>query len=124
MAGPTLKLSRELDGNTPEQVAWGLLEWIRLIEEVRDRRGILSAYTESLKSARAGTALATASDEPVTGTQRQLAYRLTHLVAEMEGRSPGQRNQGDRNWVMDTYAECLSAVLGRWTPSPAPEPAA
>lgn len=118
MAGPTPKLKGDLEGDTPEQVAWGLLEWVRLVEDVRDRQGILGAFHHGLMTAQAGFGQepGAGSAEP-TGSQRRIAYKLAHLVAEMEGRTPGQRNQGDRTWVMSTYAECLAAVLGRWKPA-------
>lgn len=117
MAGPTKKVNQDLDGDTPEQVAWGLLEWIRLIEDVRDRQGILSTFHAGLMAARAGMdqpVSAAGQPLPVTGVQRRLAYKLMYLVAEAEGRDPGQRNQGDRSWVIETYAACLEAVMGRW----------
>ncbi len=117
MAGPTQKLSPTLDGDTPEQVAWGLLQWIRLVEDVRDRAGILGIFHEGLMTARGGQA--PQSEQAPGGVHRLLAYRLMHMVAEAEGRDPGQRNQGDRAWVMDTYTECLETVMGR-RPTAAP----
>ena len=119
MAGPTQKLAKDIEGDTQEQVAWGLLEWIRLVEDVRDRRGILDAYRDGLIAVREGTLTqlqvpdALASSGAANGTQRRLAYKLAHLVAETEGRDPGQRNQGDRAWILETYSECLEAVMGR-----------
>lgn len=111
MAGPTPKVRSTPDGDTPEQVAWELLQWIRLVEDVRDRAGILGVFHEGLLTARAGHA--PQADQPPAGVHRLLAYRLLHLVAEAEGRDPGQRNQGDRQWVMATYTECLETVMGR-----------
>ncbi len=125
MAGPNQKLAKDIDGETPEQIAWGLLEWIRMVEDVRDRNGILDAFRDGLVAARASTEMqhATSDNRPAsgaaTGTQRRLAYKLAALVAEMEGRDPGQRNQGDRTWILETYAECLEAVLGRRRVNPA-----
>ena len=114
MAGPATKVSRELDGDAPELVAWGLMEWIREVENIRARDGILSAYQESLLTARhAASEQASGETQLATGTHRRLAYKLTHLIAELEGRDFGQRNQGDRAWILATYAECLEAVLGR-----------
>ncbi len=115
MAGPTPKVSGTLDGDTPEQVAWGLLQWISLVENVRDRASILGIFHEGLSTARGG--VASEPDQAATGVHRLLAYKLLHLVAEAEGRDPGQRNQGDRAWVMDTYTECLQTVLGRRQPA-------
>lgn len=115
MALPGQKISRDLDGDTPEQVAWGLLEWIRQVENVRDREGILGAFSAGLTAAREGIALVAMDGAvpPATGPQRRLAYKLAHLVAELEGRDIGQRNQGDRSWILGCYAECLEAVMGR-----------
>lgn len=119
MAGPTQKLAKDLEGDAQEHVAWGLLEWIRMVEDVRDRTGILDAYRDGLIAVREGASAHQPAVDGLTpggaanGTQRRLAYRLAHLVAEMEGRDPGQRNQGDRAWILATYAECLEAVMGR-----------
>lgn len=119
MAGPTQKLARDLEGDAQEHVAWGLLEWIRMVEDVRDRTGILDAYRDGLIAVREGASVHQPAVDGLTpggaanGTQRRLAYKLAHLVAEMEGRDPGQRNQGDRAWILETYAECLEAVMGR-----------
>lgn len=133
MAGPNQKLAKDIEGETPEQIAWGLLEWIRMVEDVRDRNGILDAFRDSLVATRESVEMqhATTDIRPTsgaaTGMQRRLAYKLAALVAEMEGRDPGQRNQGDRTWILATYAECLEAVLGRRRVSPiavAAEPAA
>ncbi len=112
--GLSQKMSKDLDGDTPELVAWGLLDWIRRVEEIGDRDGILSAYQASLLIAReSATELASGEVQGATGTHRRLAFKLIHLIAELEGRDLGQRNQGDRTWILDTYAECLEAVLGR-----------
>ena len=113
MAGPNQKLVKDVEGDTPEQVALGLLEWIRMVEDVRDRTGILDTYRDGLVAASEGVASAAASMQAANGTQRRLAYKLASMVAEMEGRDPGQRNQGDRKWILETYAECLEAVMGR-----------
>ena len=59
------------------------------------------------------TELASGEIQGATGTHRRLAFKLIHLIAELEGRDLGQRNQGDRKWILDTYAECLEAVLGK-----------
>lgn len=113
MAGPAQKLAKDVEGDTPEQIAWGLLEWIRMVEDVRNRGAILDAYRDGLIVARAGLVAPSDAALPASGTQRRLAYKLAHVVAEMEGRDPGQRNQGDRQWILETYAECLEAVMGR-----------
>lgn len=122
MANP--KLARDIEGDTPEQVAWGLFEWIGMVEDVRSRSAILDAYCASLLVARKGTGIQDGAETlPATGTQRRLAYKLAHLVAEMEGRDPGQRNQGDRTWILEAYAECLEAVMGRRQVAAAAPPA-
>jgi hypothetical protein len=119
MAGPSQKFAKDIEGEAPEQIAWGLLEWVRMVEDVRDRNGILDAYRDGLIAASASnelqhaTADIQASSVAASGTQRRLAYKLAALVAEMEGRDPGQRNQGDCAWILGTYAECLEAVMGR-----------
>ena len=119
MAGPNQKLAKDIEGDTPEQVAWGLLEWIRMVDDVRDRNGILDAYRDGLIAASEGASIQPPASHVLglgvaaSGTQRRLAYKLAHLVAEMEGRDPGQRNQGDRAWILETYVECLEAVMGR-----------
>ena len=75
---------------------------------------MLGAFAESLKSVNQGvTAPAAVAGEPANGTQRRLAFKLVHLIAEMEGREYGQRNQGDRAWILATYTECLETVLGK-----------
>ena len=110
---PQQKVLRELDGDDSEAIAWGLMEWIRLVEGIPGRDGVLSAYAASLATAKGGSAAPAASSAPATGTQRKYAFKLMHLIAEIEGRDYGQRNQGDRAWVLDCYAECLDTVLGK-----------
>jgi hypothetical protein len=121
MAAPA-KILKELEGDTPEMLAWGLLEWVRQVEDVRDRHGILEAFADGLKAS--GLSCPADALAESTGSQRRIAYRLTHLVAEMEGRSIGQRNQGDRKWILDTYSECLDAAMGRRKPGVRPAPIA
>jgi hypothetical protein len=112
MAAP--KLAKDIEGDSPEHLAWGLLEWIGMVEDVRNRTAILDAYGMSLAAVRTGAGMDEGAEpQPATGIQRRLAYKLAHLVAEMEGRDPGQRNQGDRAWILENYAECLEAVMGR-----------
>ena len=120
MAAPA-KVSKELEGDSAEMLAWGLLEWIRQVEDVRDRAGILGAFTVGLSAGRgASVPLVEGAAHFATGEHRRIAYRLTRLVAEMEGRDIGQRNQGDRQWILETFAECLDAVMGRWVAGVAP----
>ncbi len=111
---PQQKALRELEGDAPELVAWGLMEWIRLVDQVNNRAALLSAFAESLKSVNEGvSASAAEAGERANGTQRRLAFKLVHLIAEMEGREYGQRNQGDRAWILATFTECLETVMGR-----------
>lgn len=112
---PQQKVLRELDGDEPEAIAWNLMEWIRLVEGIPARDGVLSAYATSLATAQASAgAPAATAPEHATGTQRKYAFKLLHLIAEIEGRDYGQRNQGDRAWILDCYAACLATVLGSW----------
>lgn len=114
MAAPS-KIANDLEGDSAEMLAWGLLDWIRQVEDVRDREGILRVFAAGLKSGRSSPAVqAGEGDVIATGEQRRIAFRLTRLVAEMEGRDVGQRSQGDRQWILETYSECLDAVMGRW----------
>lgn len=42
-----------------------------------------------------------------------VAYRLMELVAGAEAKTmAGADKNADRAWILDTYAECLKAVLG------------
>lgn len=112
--GLSQKMSKDLEGDTPELVAWGLLDWVRRVEEIGDRDGILGAYQDCLLIAReSDVELASGEIQGATGTHRRLAFKLIHLISELEGRDLGQRSQGDRKWILATYAECLEAVLGR-----------
>lgn len=48
-----------------------------------------------------------------------IAYKLLQDIARMEGmslhQSPSQGYQtATRQWLLDTYTECLEAVKGRW----------
>jgi hypothetical protein len=54
---------------------------------------------------------------------QQVAYRLMHDIAAVEGKSlhrnPSQGyQQADRKWILNTYAECVEAALGGrpWRP--------
>ena len=115
---PQQKALRELESDDPEAIAWGLMEWIRLVEGIPGRDGVLSAYAASLATAKGGSAAPGDSSAPATGTQRKYAFKLMHLIAEIEGRDYGQRNQGDRAWVLDCYAECVATVQGKRVETP------
>lgn len=46
-----------------------------------------------------------------------VAFRLYHEVMQTEGKVPyrdtnGGKQQADRKYILDTYAECLAAVRG------------
>lgn len=110
MATPTAHSAGDLDGDTPEQVAWGLVEWIKKVEDLGDRNGLLTAFQQSLSVTRMG---ADGHSAPAMGYHRKLAFKLARIVAEMEGREPGKRNQGDRAWILQTFAECLEAARGQ-----------
>ena len=90
MAGPNQKLAKDIEGDTPEQVAWGLLEWIRMVDDVRDRNGILDAYRDGLIAAAEGASLQSpvASAVAANGTQRR------HEGA-VHGDDDGQRGVGE-----------------------------
>jgi hypothetical protein len=107
----------DLDGDTPEQVAWGLVEWIKKVEDLGDRAGLLTAFQESLTVTRQG---ADDANGAALGYHRKLAFKLARIVAEMEGREPGKRNEGDRAWILQTFAECLEAARGRRSVAAAP----
>ena len=104
----------ELLGDTPEEIAWALLEWVRRVEPSEDRKFLLRAYGECLATVR-DVAFGAPFDDSLssTGSQRRLAYKMTLLVAASEGREPGQRTQGDRKWILDAYAECLATLTGK-----------
>ena len=107
----------DLDGDTPEQVAWGLVEWIKKVESLGDRADLLTAFQESLTVTRQG---ADDANGAALGYHRKLAFKLARIVAEMEGREPGKRNEGDRAWILQTFAECLEAARGRRSVAAAP----
>jgi len=59
------------------------------------------------------------ANEPVVhislNSPEQVAFRLMEAIANIEGkalaRNPStDESAADRSWVLDTYAECLSAV--------------
>ena len=111
MAAP-VKLSMEPEGDSPELVAWGLMDWVKRVETIDNRVALLGAYHACLAAAKVGLGHDDAGGA-AGGVHRRLAYKLTHMIAEMEGRELGLRNQGDRTWILATYAECLEAVLGK-----------
>jgi hypothetical protein len=55
------------------------------------------------------------TDHPTDESPESVAYRLMLLVADLENRTlhgnPSKdRVNADRQWILDTYAECLRAV--------------
>lgn len=112
---PLQKALRELDGGEAAEVAWSLLEWVRLADNLVERNGLLSAYDALLNAGKPPT-----SGSDATIIQRRIAFKLTHLIAELEGRQYGLRQQGDRAWIVDTFAECLDATMGCWVAKAAP----
>ena len=48
-------------------------------------------------------------------TPEQVAYRLMLDIAKVEGKKDnfGSLSGYDRQWLLDTYAECLKAVHGK-----------
>jgi len=56
-----------------------------------------------------------ANEHPTDESPESVAYRLMLLVADLESRTlhgnPAKdRTNADRQWILDTYAECLRAV--------------
>lgn len=50
-------------------------------------------------------------------SSENVAYRLLLLIAGLEDKnitSAGQPNSADRQWVLDTYAQCHKAASGGW----------
>ncbi len=46
----------------------------------------------------------------------QVAFRLLEKIADVEDRPlylSREKKSADRKWILDTYAECLLAVLAR-----------
>ena len=58
--------------------------------------------------------MATGSDDEKSNTPEQIAYRLLEVIASHEKkvlRAPvGGSTTADRQWLLDTYSECLIAV--------------
>ena len=55
------------------------------------------------------------NEHPSDESPESVAYRLMLLVADLESRTlhgnPAKdRTNADRQWILDTYAECLRAV--------------
>lgn len=62
------------------------------------------------------------ADKPVIhigeNSPEEVAYKLLNNIADVEGKSlvlnpTGKRDTADREWILDTYAECIDAVLAR-----------
>ena len=56
-----------------------------------------------------------ATDHPTDSTPESIAYRLMVLVADLENRTlhgnpSKERTVADRQWILDTFADCLRAV--------------
>jgi hypothetical protein len=56
-----------------------------------------------------------ATDHPTDSTPESVAYRLMVLVADLEnktlhGNPSRERTIADRQWILQTYADCLLAV--------------
>jgi hypothetical protein len=56
-----------------------------------------------------------APEHPTDESPESVAYRLMLLVADLENRTlhgnPAKdRVNADRQWILDTYAECLRAI--------------
>jgi len=54
-------------------------------------------------------------EHPTDSTPESIAYRLLVLVSDLEnktlhGNPSKDRTIADRQWILDTYAECLAAV--------------
>ncbi|GAB2179399.1 hypothetical protein [Dongia sp. agr-C8] len=55
------------------------------------------------------------TEHPTDESPESVAYRLMLLVADLENRTlhgnPAKdRVNADRQWILDTYAECLKAI--------------
>ena len=53
-------------------------------------------------------------------TQEATALELLRIIAIGEGKrltATGEGELADRDWVLDTYAECLRAVMNHRTPT-------
>ena len=48
-------------------------------------------------------------------TPEAVAFRLLQIIAHAEGKSIDENSRGqkpDRQWILDTYTECLKATIG------------
>lgn len=44
------------------------------------------------------------------GSPERVAFDLLKLVAKSEGKDLDGYGQGSKDWILDTYAECLAAT--------------
>jgi hypothetical protein len=63
------------------------------------------------------------ADAPVVhigqNSPEEVAYKLWHEVARAEGKDTtytSGNNKPNRKWILDTYAECITAVRGHRVP--------
>ena len=54
-------------------------------------------------------------DRAANESPESVAYRLLTLIADLEsktlhGNPAKERTNADRQWILDTYAECLRAI--------------
>jgi len=70
----------------------------------------------------------TMADAPVVhigeNSPEQVAYKLLRDIAQLEKRSlfHGETGSADRQWLLDTYAECLEATMGNRSKGPTRTP--
>jgi len=55
------------------------------------------------------------TDHASNESPESVAYRLLTLIADLEsktlhGNPAKERSNADRQWILDTYAECLRAI--------------
>lgn len=55
------------------------------------------------------------TEHPTDESPENVAYRLLVLIADLEsktlhGNPAKDRTNADRQWILDTYAECLRAI--------------
>ena len=55
-------------------------------------------------------------------TPEEVAYKLLLAISDAEHKHPEQVqwSGADRQWILDTYAECLETVRGQRTPRARP----
>lgn len=56
------------------------------------------------------------ADKPSSGTPEQVALELLHLVAAGETVSGDGTKAHNKEWILDTYADCLRATKGNRIP--------